>query len=77
MTKWKKDETTFQVKVLTLNNRDGSHTKMCTIPSPLAKWFGECDTVQFKITGDGLVTVEPIRLDCLASRSDSVVHIGE
>lgn len=61
MTKWKKDETVFPVKVFTLNNRDGSCTKMCTIPSPLVKRFGECDRVQFEITRDGLVMVGPVR----------------
>ena len=60
MTKWKKDETVFPVKVFTLNNRDGSQTRMCTIPSPLARLFGECEKVQFEITGDGLVTVGPV-----------------
>lgn len=61
MTKWAKDETKFPVKVFTLNNRDGSKTRMCTIPSPLVKRFGECDRVQFEITGSGDVIMEPVR----------------
>lgn len=61
MTTWKKDETVFQVKVFVLNNRDGSQTRMCTIPSPLMKRFGECDKVQFEITESGTVMVGPSR----------------
>lgn len=59
MTSWKKDETTFEVKVFTLNNRDGSRTRMCTIPSPLMRRFGEPERMRFEVMGDGTVRVGP------------------
>lgn len=62
MTRWKKDSTVFVVRMFKSVNRDGSESKMCTIPRPLADRFGACESLRFTIT-DGRVCVEGVMSD--------------
>lgn len=60
MTRWKKDGTVFTVRLFKTRNRDGSESKMCTVPKPLVDRFGPCESLRFEVGHDGTVTVEGI-----------------
>ena len=58
--RWRRDETVFTVKLFKSTNRNGSVSKMCTVPLPLVERFGKCDSLQFEITEGGAVTVRGV-----------------
>ena len=39
-------------------SRNGSKSKMCTIPIPLMERFGKCDSLRFEAAENGVVTVK-------------------
>ncbi len=59
MTRWKKNETEFRVKMHHYKNRDGSGTSSCRIPSPIINYMGKPNELIFVInnkTGEVVVS---------------------
>ncbi len=53
MTRWKKDETEFTVRL----TNDGRNSIICRIPKPIIKLLNTTNQIQFRITQDGKVIV--------------------
>ena len=51
MTRWKKDETEFQVRV-----SSNGHTKSCRIPKPILEMLGDPESLTFRVK-NGRITV--------------------
>ena len=47
MTRWKKDETDFPVKL----SDDGRHSVICRIPKPILQFLNNPDSIRFVIEG--------------------------
>lgn len=47
MTRWKKDENRFRVKL----SDDGRHSTICRIPKPILKFLNDPDSIEFVIKG--------------------------
>ncbi len=52
MTRWKKDATTFDMKLCFSRNRDGSKTMACRIPKPVLECLGNPQSLRFELEGD-------------------------
>ena len=55
MTRWKKDETEFDVSISPSKNKDGSQSLICRIPRPIVESLGSPDSLKFKIKKKGIV----------------------
>ena len=51
MTRWKQDETEFEVSVNSLQNRNGSTSEVCRIPKPIIELLDHPSRLKFKIIG--------------------------
>ena len=49
MTRWKKDETEFEVRISTSKNKDGSESLSCRIPKAIVESLGNPDSLLFKL----------------------------
>ncbi len=47
MTRWKKDETVFPVKL----SDDGRHSTICRVPKPIIDVLNDPESIQFVIRG--------------------------
>ena len=47
MTRWKKDETDFPVKL----SDDGRHSVICRIPKPILQFLNNPDSIRFVMEG--------------------------
>ena len=51
MTRWKKDESKFKVKL----SDDGRHSTICRIPKPILQFLNNPDSIEFEIKGKKII----------------------
>lgn len=54
MTRWKKDETVFPVKL----SDDGRHSTICRVPKPIIDFLNSPQSIQFVIRGKKIMVEE-------------------
>ena len=55
MTRWKNDTKEFNVSLASHKNKDGSYSRVCHIPKPVAESLGNPKMLSFKLEKDKVV----------------------